>query len=413
MCLPLKTTKMLNNKKIALVYDRVNTPFGGAEKVLLAIKKLYPQADLFTAVYNPRKAKWAKVFKIKTSFLQKIPLAKHHHRLLAPLMPLAFETLDLRDYDIIISITSAEAKGIITRSDQLHFCYLLTPPRYLYHYQENYWNKIAFLNWPIIKHISKKALQYLKKWDQLAIHRPDVIVPISQTVANRIHKYYHLESHPVIYPPVDLDVFQALLAAHPSTNHQKNQYYLLVSRLVPYKNIDLAIKACVRLGRQLIIVGDGPDYRQLKKLAKKLLSQKADFPKNSKQIIFQKQVNNEQLSQLYGHARALLMPGIDDFGIVGLEASLHSLPVLIHQHAGASEVLADNQYSLHLNFPEIMLEEHSEKYVEELCQKMKILEETDFDLEILAKNAIKYDTTSFLRRFNRQLETAYRKKFDE
>jgi glycosyltransferase involved in cell wall biosynthesis len=413
MSLPLKINKMLANKKIAFVYDRVNTPFGGAEKVLLALKKLYPQADLFTAVYNPRKAKWASVFTIKTSFLQKIPIAKHYHRLLAPFMPLAFEALDLKDYDIIISMTSAEAKGIITRSDQLHFCYLLTPPRYLYHYQENYWKKTAILNWPIIKHLSKKALQYLKKWDQLAIHRPDIIVPISQTVARRINKYYHLESSPVIYPPVDYDSFQPLLAANRKTIYQKNQYYLLVSRLVPYKNIDLAIKACIRLGRQLIIVGNGPDYHRLQKLSKKLLAEKSNKLANSKQIIFQKQVNTEQLSQLYGHAQALLMPGIDDFGIVALEANLHSLPVLIHQHAGASEILADGQQAIHLDFPEIMLDEQSEIYVEELCKKMKILEETNFDLEILAKNAIKYDTTSFLRKFNRQLEATYRKKFNE
>ena len=404
---------MLNSQKIAIVYDRVNTSFGGAEKVLLALHQLYPQADLFTSVYHSRKAQWAEVFTVKTSFLQKIPCAKRWHRLFAVFMPLAFESLDLREYQIIISVSSAEAKGVITRSDQLHFSYLLTPPRYLYHYQENYLQKSNLLRWPIIKPLAKKALNYLKKWDHLAIHRPDLIVPISQSVARRIHKYYHLDNQPVIYPPVDVKTFQSLMAKNPVKNKEQPSYYLVVSRLVPYKNIDLAIKACIKLDRQLIIVGDGPDYKQLKKLSQQLLLEKNKKTANFKQIIFQKRVSDAQLSQLYAHAQALLMPGIDDFGIVALEANLHALPVIIHQHSGASELLVDGEHALHLNYPEIMREEQSEQYVAELCQKMQILEATDFDLEILTKNAIKYDTSHFLRRFNRQLETAYRKKFDE
>jgi glycosyltransferase involved in cell wall biosynthesis len=404
---------MLNKKKIAIVYDRVNTSYGGAEQVLLALHQLYPQADLFTAVYHPKKAPWAKVFNVKSSFLQKIPFAKRLHRLFVVLMPLAFESLDLRQYQIIISVSSAEAKGVITRNDQLHFSYLLTPPRYLYHYQQNYWQKNPILQWPIIKSLAKMALNYLKKWDHLAIHRPDLIVPISQNVAKRIHKYYHLDHHPVIYPPVDVQKFQKIIADNPSKNKQAHPYYLLVSRLVPYKNIDLAIRACVELDKQLIIVGDGPQYRILKKLSQQLLLEKNKKTANFKQIIFQKRVTDQQLSQLYRHAQALLMPGIDDFGIVALEANLHGLPVIIHQYSGASELLLNDKHALHLNYPEIMREEQQDQYVSELCQKMKILESKKFDLEILTKNAIKYDTSLFLRRFNRQLEAAYRKKFNE
>lgn len=404
---------MLADKKIAIVYDRVNTSFGGAEKVLLALQKIYPQADLFTSVYDAKKAQWAKAFKITTSFLQKIPLAKSFHRYFAPLMPLAFESLDLSHYQIIISVTSAEAKGVITRSDQLHLCYLLTPPRYLYHYQENYWQKTKILHWPIIKTIANQALRYLKKWDQLAIHRPDLILTISHSVAKRIEHYYQIKNCPVIYPPVDLDIFQKLISQQGHSTYSGNAYYLVVSRLVPYKNIDLAIKACIDLDRQLIIVGDGPDYRRLKKLSQELLLAKNPKTANFKQIIFQKQVTNEQLSQLYGHARALLMPGIDDFGIVALEANLHGLPVIIHQHSGASELLLDGQQALHLNYPEIMDPADFTQYSAELCQKMQSLETINFDLEILPKKAIEYDTSHFLRNFNRQLTSAYRKKLNE
>ena len=210
-----------------------------------------------------------------------------------------------------------------------------------------------------------------------------------------------------------MDKFQKLISKADKNNYQVNPYYLLVSRLVPYKNIDLAIRACVKLDKQLIIVGDGSDFRQLKKLSQKLLLAKYPKTANFKQILFLKEVSDQQLSQLYGHAQALLMPGIDDFGIVALEANLHGLPVIIHQHSGASELLVDGQHALFLNYPEIMKEEDSEQYLTELCNKIELLEKTNFDLEILPKNAIKYDTSHFLRRFNRQLKTAYKRKFNE
>ncbi|HOP39244.1 MAG TPA: glycosyltransferase, partial [Candidatus Woesebacteria bacterium] len=153
--------------------------------------------------------------------------------------------------------------------------------------------------------------------------------------------------------------------------------------------------------------------KRLQKLSRELLLAKNPKTANFKQIIFQKSVTDAQLSQLYQHAKALLMPGIDDFGIVALEANLHGLPVIIHQHSGASEILIDGQHALHLNYPEIMQEAHEAQYLAELCKKMQMLEQTDFDLEILTKNAIKYDTSHFIRKFNRQLETAYRKQFND
>lgn len=405
---------MISQAKIALVYDRVNTAHGGAEAVLLALKKLYPQADLFTAVYDARRAAWAKEFRVFPSFLQKIPFAKKHHRLFLPLMPLAFETLDLSAYQVVISVTSAEAKAVVTRSDQLHVCYLLTPPRYLYHYQENYWQSQKALNWPIIQFLSKLVLRYLKKYDQLAARRPEVIIPIAEVVRERIKKYYQdLPTYPVIYPPVDVQSFQAIMAeenqiARAEQNNSKtHQYFLVVSRLVPYKNIDLAIRACVKAHQQLIIVGDGPDYRSLRQLADSLIG------KNSSQIIFRRQVNQAELSQLYGHAKALLMPGIDDFGITALEANLHALPVIINQHSGAAEVLKDGETALHLNFPENIGPGDKEATIEELSKQMAKIDQQNFDPALLRKNALKYDTTSFIRKFNQAVETAYRKKFND
>ena len=204
------------NPKIALVYDHVNTPYGGAEKVLLALNKAFPNAPLFTSVYHPR-AKWAKVFKIKTSFLQKIPFANSLHRFFAPLMPLAFESLNFSEYDIIISVTSATAKGIITKPNQIHICYMLTPTRYLHshrtHYEKTHWPfKI-----PIISFISRKIFDYLAWWDQIASNRPDLIIPISNLVKKRVKKYYHSLSHDVIYPPINL-------SKHKITNKMKPNF---------------------------------------------------------------------------------------------------------------------------------------------------------------------------------------------
>jgi hypothetical protein len=191
--------------RFALVYDRANISYGGAEQVLLAIQKLYPDITLFSSVYDSQKAKWTKHFKtIQTSFLQKIPFTSAWHRYLAALMPLAFENLDLSKYDVVISVTSAEAKGIITRRDQLHLCYLLSPPRYLYHYQAEYLRQNRFLQLPIIEYFAKKALAYLKKWDQIAIYRPDIVIPIAKIVEARAKKYYpQLQLAKVIYPPID------------------------------------------------------------------------------------------------------------------------------------------------------------------------------------------------------------------
>src|SRR5258708_2622600 len=165
--------------KVALVYDRVNTHYGGAENVLLALHQIYPSAPLYTSVYNPQTATWAKVFDVRTSFLQKFPFAKKFHRLYVALMPLAFESFDLSEFDIVISISSAEAKGVLTKPNQLHVCYLLTPTRYLWSHAEEY--QKDWLTGPI------RALifNYLRWWDQSAALRPDIFIPISQLVAER------------------------------------------------------------------------------------------------------------------------------------------------------------------------------------------------------------------------------------
>src|SRR3989338_8604929 len=212
--------------KTALVYDRVNK-WGGAERILLSLHKLFPQATLFTSVYHPNSAPWAKVFStVISSFLQNFPFAQKRHDLYAPLMPLAFESFDFSDYDLVISVTSESAKGIITKPGTRHICYCLTPTRYLWSGYDEY------INTSLRRALLKPVIAYLRKWDKIAAQRPDVIVSISNTVKERVEKYYS-RSSTVIYPPARVD--------HGSKGGG-GDYYLVVSRMVPYKKVDLVIE---------------------------------------------------------------------------------------------------------------------------------------------------------------------------
>jgi len=236
--------------KVALAYDRVNK-WGGAERVLLALHKIFPDAPLFTSVYNPKKAKWAKVFNVKTSFLQDFPFATTFHQAYAPLMPIAFESFSFTEYDLVISVTSEAAKGIITGPKTTHICYCLTPTRYLWSGYDFYF-KNRFLRF-----FSKPAVLYLKTWENSASSRPNKLIAISREVKDRINKFYRRNAK-VIYPSI-IDFPKKI-----TSNNSSKDYFLVVSRLIPYKRVDLAIKACNKLKLNLKIVGTGSEYKKLK-----------------------------------------------------------------------------------------------------------------------------------------------------
>ena len=180
--------------KVALVYDRVNK-WGGAERVIIALRKIFPDSVLFTSVYKEDRASWARKIPVKTSFLQKIPFASSHHEVFATLMPVAFESFDFSDFDLVISLTSEAAKGIITKPQTKHISIILTPTRYLWSGHKDYFSNPIFriIIWPVVS--------YLRFWDKIAARRPDKLIAISETVQSRIKKYYGLESE-VIYPPL-------------------------------------------------------------------------------------------------------------------------------------------------------------------------------------------------------------------
>ena len=204
--------------KVALVYDRVNK-FGGAERVLLTLHQIYPEAPLYTLVYDKKSAPWASVFKVIPTFINKIGFLKNKHELLAPIAALAFETLDLREFDVVISITSGDAKAVITKPGQLHICYCLTPTRYFWSGEDQYKSDTKF------KIIPKWLHNYFRTTDLLISKRPDKYIAISNEVLDRIKKYYNRESS-VIYPSID-DKFYS----KDYTARNKREYYLISEQI--------------------------------------------------------------------------------------------------------------------------------------------------------------------------------------
>ena len=308
--------------KVALVYDRVNK-WGGAERVLLALHEMFPDAPLYTSVYDEKKAPWAKVFpKVYTSFLQHIPFAKSNHELFGWLMPFAFESFSTAGgarfdkYDLVISVTSEAAKGIITKPCTIHVCYCLTPTRYLWSHYDLYFKN------PIMRSISKPIVRYLKNWDKIAAQRPDRIISISSEVERRIKKYYNRDSE-IIYPPVKA----------PGTRQKAlgtRHHYLVVSRLVPYKRVDLAVKAFNKLKLPLVVVGTGSQANNLKLIAKN-------------NIKFVGEVSEEELVKYYEGAKALIMPQEEDFGIVAVEAQFFGVPVIAYKKGGALDTVVEGR----------------------------------------------------------------------
>jgi len=311
--------------KVALIYDWVNK-IGGAERVLEALHEIWPEAPLYTAVYNPKTAPWAKDFKVIPSFLQKFPFAKTQHEAYPWLTPLAFESFDFSEFDIVISVTSAEAKGIITKPKTLHICYCLTPTRYLWSGYQDYFRSSVF------RFFSSPLVSYLRCWDLIAAQRPDSYLAISQNVAGRIKKYYGQDSR-VIYPPIDTEKFKTRRyreATSSAYTLDAKPYFLVVSRLVPYKKVDIAIEAFNKLGLPLKVVGTGNQTRRLKRMAKK-------------NIEFLGQLTDEALLGYYQRCVATVFPQEEDFGLVPLEAQACGKPVIAYRGGGALETVVEGK----------------------------------------------------------------------
>src|SRR6185312_10862919 len=314
--------------KIALVHDYF-IQMGGAERVAMAMHDSFPTAPIFTTVaLQHRLPKEMRAADIRTSMMQRLPKIEQRFRQYFMLYPLAIERFDLTAYDLIFSSSSGYAKGVRRRKDAIHVCYCHTPMRWVWRY-EDYVARERFNG------ITRSALPLfmwgLRKWDLRAARRPDFYIANSQTVASRIREVYGRDAA-VIPPPIDVERFQV--------SDEVDDYYLILSRLVSYKRIDLAIEACKRLDRRLVIIGDGPDRARLQKMA---------GPRTE----FLGRQSDQQVNRYASRCQALLFPGEEDFGMVPLEVNASGRPVIAFRAGGAIETVIDGVTGVFFEKPRV------------------------------------------------------------
>lgn len=354
--------------KVALVYDRVNK-WGGAERVLLALHKLFPNAPLFTSVYNEQTAKWAEVFDVKTSFLQKLPFAKTRHEFFPYLMPSAFENFSFDEYDLVVSVTSEAAKGVITKPTTKHICYCLTPTRYLWSGYDTYFSNKT------LKTLTKPIVSSLRKWDKVAAHRPDVMIAISKEVQERIKDYYGRDAV-IIYPPLGLASSDQGLASSSGGKKKTKPYFLVVSRFVAYKRIDLAIEALTELGLPLKVIGTGSLEKKLK-------------AKAGKNVEFLGNLTDQQLVDYYKGCEALIFPGVEDFGLVMAEAHKYGKPVIAFAGGGALDIVVEGKTGYFFN----------SQTKESLIDAVNKFGNYTFDQKTIMQHAEKFKFDNFKKNF--------------
>lgn len=346
--------------RVAIVHDWLNQ-IGGAESVLEVLKEMYPQAPIYTSIYWPRAMPMQYGgWEIHTSWLDNLPFIKKHHQPFLPLYPLAFEGFDFSGYDLVISNKSAFCHGVITAPKTVHICYCLTPTRFLWDYH-SYARREGI--GPVAGALLVPLLYSLRLWDKAAADRVEHFIAISETVRQRIHKFYRREAV-VIHPPVEIQRFQV------QESHE--DYFLIVSRLIPYKRIDLAVQAFNMLGLPLKIIGDGRDRLRLQAMAKP-------------NIEFLGRLPDRQVGEYLSRCRAFVFPGEEDFGIASLEAQGAGRPVIAYAGGGALETVVDGVTGLFFREPT----------AESLAEAVSLFDADAFDSATLRRHAQGFDKEAF------------------
>lgn len=349
--------------RVAIVHDYL-VDSGGAERVVEALHEQFPDAPIFTSVYDSRTTFSSfREMDVRSSFLQHLPVTKRNYKFLLPFFSLAFERFDLSSYEIVISSASAFAKGVVTSPSTCHICYCHTPPRFAWRYHE-YVAQEQFGN--LARGIISLIVHFIRTWDFASAQRVDYFIANSCSTARRIQENYRRNAT-IIHPPVDVEKF--------SPSSEIGDYYLIVSRLAPYKRIDLAVEAFNRLGLPLVVVGAGADEWRLRKLAKA-------------NVRFMGHVAQNDLARLYAQCRAVIFPGVEDFGIVPLEANAAGRPAIAYAADGALETVVAGTTGVFFN----------EQSAEALAQAVAETDVRKFDPRVIRAHAENFSKSRFKER---------------
>jgi glycosyltransferase involved in cell wall biosynthesis len=351
--------------RIAIVHEWI-TAMRGGEKVLEAMCELFPQADVFSLLHIKGTASPAiEQRSVRTSFIQRLPFASHLYRHYLPLFPAAVSMFDLRRYDLVLTSHHCVAKGVHSSPDAVHICYCHTPMRYLWDLYDEYFaaGRAGFLT----RAGARLFREPLRRWDVKTAVNPDLFVANSEHVRRRIGDIYRREAE-VIYPPVDVEAF--------SVSDRDDGYYLVAGALVPYKRVDIAVEAFNQTGQKLVIAGTGPDLARLKKRA-------------GGNIEFIGWQPDEQLRDLYAGCRALIFPGIEDFGIVPVEAMASGKPVIAFAEGGVTETVLNGITGVLVR----------QQTAPAFARAVRGFDPTHFEPDMIRRHAERFDRSVFLSRF--------------
>jgi len=359
------------NLKVAIVCDWL-TNMGGAERVVLQLHKMFPEAPIYTSSYAPDKMPLFKGADIRTGLIQKLPFS-HKHQLWPVLRRRYFGNLKLTDYDLIISSSGAEAKainmGISGAKKPAHIAYIHTPTQYYWVRPEEYLSAKTAGGLGVLDPVWRLGLRILKpsmkRWDYLAAQNPDLLIANSGAVARRIKKFYNRDSS-VIWPPVEVEKFK------PKSFKTKRRGFVIAGRQVHHKRFDLAVRACSELGLELRVIGGGPEHERLKSMA-------------GKSVKFLGRVSDSELIRQLQNAEALIFPQEDDFGIVAVEAMAAGAPVIAYRAGGALDTVAEGKTGLFFDT----------QNTAELKRALKDFSKKTWDEEAISAHAGKFSAAKF------------------
>lgn len=368
--------------RVAIVHYWLVSMRGG-ERVLEALCELYPEADIFTHVYAPdRMSDTIRRHRVRTTFVAKLPWARRLYQSYLPFMPLALEQLDLRNYDIVISSESGPAKGVLTQPGTLHLCYCHTPMRYVWNMYQDYCEGLSSL-----KRLGMSLLLHkIRQWDVSTSDRVDHFVANSHNVAQRIRKYYRRDAM-VIPPPVDLDRFGAVAPVPPGN------FYLCIGQMTSYKQVGIAVRAFSRLGKRLVVIGEGEERQALEKIA-------------GPNVTFLGRVDDVALRDHYARCRALVFTPEEDFGIVPLEAMAAGKPVIAYGRGGALETVIPDRTGV------LFAQQTPESLIDAVFRFERT--EATFDPVTIAAHAATFSKDRFKRDFHNFVTSVFigRKELD-